>query len=550
METAFFYCRKSTDETTHQKNSLEFQEDELRKFFAGKFSEEKWISVSESAVKPLVCSGKNFKSGRKGFFDMVFEMENLLKKGKKAVLLAYDMTRIARNMQDFLLLYELRKIGLTIQTPTYAFHPILNPWDDNFWLWQVETTMAIAEAGRSKKRQNSGYKKNVEKGRWAFGVPPGFLRGEKGGLKRGEVAICPKKRLGVEELFEDFLHFRGGLAAFSEARKNYYLEAWGFQISRSYLQKILRNKMYIGILEYEEKEYPSAFGAIFDTKKKRSIWDGVQEKLDGGFREKKQVHDFHFSKKIICKCGRALIGEKQKGFVYYRCHNEKCDYTTLREDRLAKKVSDFFSGKKFSAESLAKISALLDDALGGIFEMEKKRTENVLGVKKKLEKELGEIFSMRRKNLISDDDFLKQKALLENEIQKMQVDFLDTDFLEKLDVLKKILELLESGFGSDEMAKSEKVVWCVDFLCSNFFITKEKALGIGLLSFLEWENLSIVPDGATGRTHLENFIDFFALRSSAFCAFAVRFDDFLKEKKKNRKYQTEEMKALARIFSV
>lgn len=95
----------------------------------------------------------------------------------------------------------------------------------------------------------------------------------------------------------------------------------------------------------------------------KNLFDRVQDILHGRVGTRVHVHDFPFRRFIRCAaCGNALIGELQKGRVYYRCHTKACVKTSVREDHVASLVDEklrtlvFSNGEK--AQMLARIGEL------------------------------------------------------------------------------------------------------------------------------------------------------------------------------------------------
>jgi hypothetical protein len=68
------------------------------------------------------------------------------------------------------------------------------------------------------------------------------------------------------------------------------------------------------------------------------LFDRVQLVLQGKFAARSQIHDFPFRRILNCGyCGYALIGERQKGHVYYRCHTKACLTKAVREEGIEPK---------------------------------------------------------------------------------------------------------------------------------------------------------------------------------------------------------------------
>jgi site-specific DNA recombinase len=64
-------------------------------------------------------------------------------------------------------------------------------------------------------------------------------------------------------------------------------------------------------------------------------------------------HDFTFRRTVRCAgCKYSLIGELQKGRVYYRCHTSACPTNTVREDQIDEKFAATPDGLKFDPEEM------------------------------------------------------------------------------------------------------------------------------------------------------------------------------------------------------
>ena len=67
----------------------------------------------------------------------------------------------------------------------------------------------------------------------------------------------------------------------------------------------------------------------------KELFNQVQDRLDGKTVKRMSKHNFLYRQLLRCAhCNRAMIGERQKGHVYYRCHHRDCHTTTVREEVL------------------------------------------------------------------------------------------------------------------------------------------------------------------------------------------------------------------------
>ena len=57
----------------------------------------------------------------------------------------------------------------------------------------------------------------------------------------------------------------------------------------------------------------------------------------------------------------ALVGERQKGHIYYRCHNQQCPEMPLKEGSILKTVASVFQTLNIDEDKLTAIRSWLSD---------------------------------------------------------------------------------------------------------------------------------------------------------------------------------------------
>ena len=112
----------------------------------------------------------------------------------------------------------------------------------------------------------------------------------------------------------------------------------GRKLTLTGLSTILNNPYYTGMIrvrrtgELFPRNHPPLIGKL--------LLDRVQAILRGKTVFRMVRHDFAFRKLIKCsRCRYTLIGELQKGHVYYRCQRRSCPTKTIREDKVDAIVS-------------------------------------------------------------------------------------------------------------------------------------------------------------------------------------------------------------------
>ncbi|MEN3976610.1 recombinase zinc beta ribbon domain-containing protein [Emcibacter sp. SYSU 3D8] len=122
------------------------------------------------------------------------------------------------------------------------------------------------------------------------------------------------------------------------------------------LAEILRRNFYIGLFELRGETYAGLHEPLISKR----LFDQVQGMLDGKLYARPVQHDFLYRRMVRCTCcGYHLIGERQKGHVYYRCHTKGCRTTSVRETRLEEVVTGLLEKVSFEDKEAA---ALMDIA--------------------------------------------------------------------------------------------------------------------------------------------------------------------------------------------
>jgi site-specific DNA recombinase len=138
----------------------------------------------------------------------------------------------------------------------------------------------------------------------------------------------------------------------------------GGKMAKNKLSTILNNPFYIGLIRI--KRTGEMFRGAHEPLVSKALFDRVHLVLSGKHRLKLVKHDFIFRRLLTCaECRYALIGERQKGHIYYRCHSRECPMTGIREEEVEKGITVVLSPLSLNPEGLeeirGKIHALRDN---------------------------------------------------------------------------------------------------------------------------------------------------------------------------------------------
>lgn len=107
----------------------------------------------------------------------------------------------------------------------------------------------------------------------------------------------------------------------------------------------MKNSFYTGLIKIEK--VGEVFAGVHRPLVSQQLFDKVQLVLSGKQTDKKRVHYFTFRRLLTCEnCRHKLVAERQKGYIYYRCHTVTCPQKTIREELIEKELFPLL--KKFA----------------------------------------------------------------------------------------------------------------------------------------------------------------------------------------------------------
>lgn len=219
-----------------------------------------------------------------------------------------------------------------------------------------------------REEVKKGMRGRLKQGIYPLAAPIGYL--DQGG---GKPKISdPERAPYVRDAFEWYADGQYSLRALSNELYNRGLRTKsGKKADANRLQKMLRNPFYIGVIRMSGEVYAGIHEPIVS----KVVFDRVQQNLDGKKNACVVVHDFLFRRMISCtNCRYSLIGEKQKGYVYYRCHTHACPTLTIREDVVLTAFQERLVPLRFDENEISE----LRDMIAAHFDRKSERKEEHL----------------------------------------------------------------------------------------------------------------------------------------------------------------------------
>ncbi len=313
MKTYFAYTRVST---TRQGEGVSLQEQRAAILeYAGKryMTIARWYQEQESAAK----------RGRPVFSSLV----SLLKSKKAAGIIIHKIDRGARNLRDWADMAELMDSGVEV----HLAHESIDLHTRSGRLSADILAVVAADYIRNLREETiKGIQGRLKQGLIPFGAPLGYLNNGGGKVK----TIDPVRGALVRQAFELYASRSYSLhdlveELFSRGLRNNR----GNRVGVGRPVALLRNPFYMGLIRISGRNetFVGAHVPLITS----SLYNQVQLVLDGNRSILRQRNQFLFSRLLKCgHCGLSLVGERQKGQVYYRCHRRICPPNCIREERV------------------------------------------------------------------------------------------------------------------------------------------------------------------------------------------------------------------------
>lgn len=390
-------------------------------------------------------------------------------------VIVYDVSRLARNRLDFALIKQsLRKAGVTLVSAT---EPI-DESPEGQMLEGVLSTVAEFFSAQTARKVKANMRRKAEAGGWPAHAPYGY-RNRREKLPTGEVRAWiepdPEEAQWVRRAFELF-----GSGSYSVKRLTQRINKEGAVVRKqknratrrfhhSHLERILRKKIYVGIVEWDGATAHGTHETLIDA----GLFYRVQDLLLLRSGSTARLRRYRSLFKGIAKCGECgsamTIDVKEVSSArtvrYWRCRkisrgrSGKCKQRYYLETEYIRQLGLLMERIKLPAHS----ASYLRETLAKLSTQEQQVHERG---REGLERKLGHVRE-RKKNLLLrslDDDFQgpEQRSLyesvraeLEREERKVKSDLdrlsLRFDNISRvLTMALEIAECCESAFAAEE----------------------------------------------------------------------------------------------------
>ena len=334
MKQCFGYVRVSTQKQG-EGVSLEAQRAAIEQF-AGRndIAISEWFEEKQTAAK----------GGRPVFGAML----GALRRRKADGVVMHKIDRSARNFADWAKIGDLADAGIDVHfaTETLDFRSRGGRLSAD-----IQAVIAADYIRNLRDECLKGMYGRLKQGLYPWGAPLGYRNNGKGKAKTPEPLVAPL----IRELFELYATGNHSIRSLRDAMTKRGLRGTaGAPLSKHGIEVILANPFYCGIIKVRSTGdvYPGCHEPLIPV----SLFERVQHIKSGKAGKKVTRHNHVYRGLFHCAfCGYAMIPERQKGRVYYRCHTSSCPTTAVREDQIENLVISQLEKVAFADDQIAEI---------------------------------------------------------------------------------------------------------------------------------------------------------------------------------------------------
>jgi site-specific DNA recombinase len=434
------------------------------------------------------------KLGRPLFLEMIRE----LKKNKANGVIIHKIDRSARNLKDWAELGELIDKGIEVH---FA--------NENLDLYSrggrlsadIQAVVASDYIRNLREEVKKGFYGRLKQGFYPMPAPIGYLNKGGGEIKEIDALKAPL----VKKVFELYATGNYGLRSLTGKMRKLGLKTkQGVEISINSIATILHNPFYTGIIHLKAtgEMYPGKHLPLISKKLFEKVQDVLSGKMSSQANKENLEDVFLFRKLAVCDfCKYRLIGERQKGYLYYRCHTRECEQKTIRGELIDRSFQELLQSLQFTSKEIAQ-------AENWFRHRHQRMKSHIEETRKALHLQLEQTRSRLSKltdalvdGIIEQDLFIEKKNSLIGAEQELQnkLTNIEGGETEALHKTEEFLELINSAYLSYKEANFEQKQQLVKTVTSNFYIKGKTVLIKPHLPFELLINRDGVWDGGPQR---------------------------------------------------
>lgn len=447
----FAYTRVSTVKQGDGA-SLEAQKDAIERYAAQHgLPITQWFEEKETAAK----------QGRPVFTDMIKQ----LRSGKGSGVIMHKIDRSARNLRDWATVSDLQDERIDVR---FAADSIDLSTRSGRLTASMLAVLAEDYVHNLKDEREKGFNARLKQGLYPLKAPAGYL--DNGGGKAK--TICQVKGPLIRELYELYATGEYSLETVADEMWQRGLRSRnGGKIYKSKIDRILRDPFYVGMIKIWSTGYLGQ--GIHEPLISQELYDRVQARRNGRTNRKATKLNLLFRRRLTCgMCKNFLIGERQRGHIYYRCHQRMCPEKTIREEVINDALASQLEAAQLSDEAVQRLRGkILEENLANAStSILMKNKAAISEIKQKKERLLNAYLSGRVNEQVyeakNEDLMLQENGLHRNAIESVPLE-------QKQQFADKFLEHVKTVVSTYLLANQIEKRQLIELLFSSITVTKK-----------------------------------------------------------------------------
>ncbi len=398
------------------------------------------------------------KSGRPEFTKMV----GLLRKKKAEGVVIHKIDRSARNLHDWADFSGLAEEGVGV----HIAHESLDLTTRTGRLsGDIQAVVASDYIRNLRQEARKGFYGNLKKGLYPLCAPLGYINHGKGKVK----TIAPKRGPLVREAFELYASGKYGLNALAkEMNARGLTTRAGRAVSVDRLSKILANPFYTGLIRI--KTTGETFDGIHEPLISMGLYQRVRDVAAGRLQTRTLRHRHMYRRLFSCvHCKQTLIGERQKGHIYYRCHTKDCPTKTVREEVIDEALIEGLSGMNMPEPAKQELFSTVDLLLKNVAAVEKQRIAALNAERERVSLRLDRLIETYLDGSLDEEIYKEQNEKLLTKRKDIEHSIAEASDRTEHDLreTRRYLELAFDASLSYEVASKAKKRELTELLTSN-----------------------------------------------------------------------------------
>lgn len=454
---AVFYVRVSSTEQEQEGFSIPAQ---VRA--AKEYARANGLAIVEEFVD--VESAR--KSGRREFERML----TYLKKSKTCRIIVVEKTdRLYRNLKDYVTIDELMS-DRGVAVHLYKESQILSTESrsNEKFMHGIRVLMAKNFIDNLSEEVKKGLSEKAMQGHYPGPVPVGYVHN----IATKRIEVDRERALMIRKLFEMYAtgeYSAQDLRKVAKVAGLTYNTKGGGPVSKSGIERILKNPLYHGEFEWKGKVYPGKHEPIIS----KSLYEKVQAIMHGRKGGVYQERTFAFTGLLTCgHCGCQLTAEFKKGkYTYYRCTGSrgKCPEKYMREEVVDEQLGRIVAGLQLDD----RVFQSLREALRSSHEDEqrflKENLARLQGREVKLVNRLQQLYVDKLDGTVVGEVYDRLKAQWEAELDQVRDEIAANQSADRkyLEYGVRLLELAQTAYQSYSRRSPEQKRQLLKFVVSN-----------------------------------------------------------------------------------